>query len=76
MVSLYSISHNRATYLCVHTLYISAPSLTPVQPIKGPKFVCGVDILATKAKSNAGCLVYSVGSNNQVDFERGVKQFM
>ena len=33
----------------------------------GPKFVCGVDLLAKKAKED--CLIYSVGSNNRIDFE-------
>lgn len=37
----------------------------------GPKFVCGVDFLAKKAK-NEGCLVYSVGSNNDISFEQAV----
>lgn len=68
----------------------------------GPKFVCGVDVIAEKAKkkknlsgSNGGsgdgdggdrsddadagggdgCLVYSVGSNNDVRFEKAVHDF-
>jgi hypothetical protein len=39
----------------------------------GPKFVCGVDLLASK---KGDCLVYSVGSYNQVDFEVSVKQYL
>ena len=39
----------------------------------GPKFICGVDLLATK---EGDCLVYSVGSNNRIDFEVSVKQFL
>ncbi|KAL7535277.1 hypothetical protein ACHAWF_005109 [Thalassiosira exigua] len=44
----------------------------------GPKFVCGVDHIAQKAnkKEGKGCLVYSVGSNNDVSFERAVHEFM
>ncbi|KAL3810040.1 hypothetical protein ACHAXA_009453 [Cyclostephanos tholiformis] len=44
----------------------------------GPKFVCGVDLIAAKAKDgNAdGCLVYSVGSNNDVQFEKAVHTHM
>eukprot|EP00980_Cylindrotheca_fusiformis_P001183 scaffold323_cov93-Cylindrotheca_fusiformis.AAC.5 len=42
----------------------------------GPKFVCGVDKIAAKAKTPEGCLVYSVGSNNQIGFEMAVKNFM
>ncbi|KAL7539232.1 hypothetical protein ACHAWF_006337 [Thalassiosira exigua] len=38
----------------------------------GPKFVCGVDVLAKKSRSHAGCLVYSVGSNNQISFEKSI----
>lgn len=39
----------------------------------GPKFVCGVDVLAQKAKLlGKNCLVYSVGSNNDVRFEKSV----
>ena len=44
----------------------------------GPKFLCGVDLIAAKANDeNAdGCLVYSVGSNNDVQFERAVHTHM
>jgi len=42
----------------------------------GPKFVCGVDYLAAKAKAGSiddpNCLIYSVGSNNDIRFERAV----
>ncbi|KAL3773790.1 hypothetical protein HJC23_011928 [Cyclotella cryptica] len=41
----------------------------------GPKFVCGVDFLAKKSK-NEGCLVYSVGSNNDISFEQAVHSIM
>lgn len=43
----------------------------------GPKFVCGADYIAKKAKKNeAGCLVYSIGSNNDISFEKAVKSTM
>mmetsp|Transcript_24205 Transcript_24205/g.52202 ORF Transcript_24205/g.52202 Transcript_24205/m.52202 type:complete len:333 (-) Transcript_24205:284-1282(-) len=42
----------------------------------GPKFVCGVDVLAAKSNSSTGCLVYSIGSNNQIDFEIAVNRFL
>lgn len=40
----------------------------------GPKFICGVDLIATKAKKSdgKGCLVYSIGSNNDIAFEKAV----
>ena len=41
----------------------------------GPKFVCGVDVIAKKAKQS-NCLVYSVGSNNDVRFEQAVHTFI
>jgi hypothetical protein len=41
----------------------------------GPKFVCGVDFIAKKGQ-NEGCLVYSVGSNNDISFESAVKSTM
>jgi hypothetical protein len=39
----------------------------------GPKFVCGVDLIASK---KGDCLVYSVGSYNHIDFEVSVKQYL
>jgi hypothetical protein len=42
----------------------------------GPKFVCGVDVLAAKAKTSSGCLVYSIGSNNNIFFEAAVSNFI
>lgn len=42
----------------------------------GPKFVCGVDVLAEKAKKKKNCLVYSVGSNNDIRFEKAVHTYM
>ncbi|KAL9183009.1 hypothetical protein ACHAXT_004796 [Thalassiosira profunda] len=48
----------------------------------GPKFLCGVDHLANKAArlaekgADERCLVYSIGSNNDVSFERAVHDFM
>ncbi len=41
----------------------------------GPKFVCGVNNIAAKAKKG-NCLIYSVGSNNDVRFERAVYTHM
>lgn len=41
----------------------------------GPKFICGVDHIAEKARrgrKKADCLVYSIGSNDDVSFERAV----
>jgi Methyltransferase domain len=42
----------------------------------GPKFICGVDYLAAKAKAGSvdkpDCLIYSVGSNNDIRFEKAV----
>jgi hypothetical protein len=47
----------------------------------GPKFVCGIDMIreehraalaSTKEGDNKGCLVYSLGSNNNVDYEQSV----
>jgi hypothetical protein len=54
----------------------------------GPKFICGVDVItatatatATTAKAKTktdddNCLVYSIGSNNNIDFEMSVSKFM
>ena len=49
----------------------------------GPKFVCGVDVIAAKAKADnanggdsPGCLVYSVGSNNDIQFEKAIPTHM
>lgn len=42
----------------------------------GPKFVCGVDRIIEKAKANKDCLIYSVGSNNEIDFEVAVANIM
>jgi len=50
----------------------------------GPKFICGVNFIAKKAATAGGyhhgrdknCLVYSVGSNNQVDFEKAAHKFL
>ncbi|KAL7530585.1 hypothetical protein ACHAWF_003438 [Thalassiosira exigua] len=38
----------------------------------GPKFVCGVDVLAKNSRSHAGCLVYSIGSRNDISFEKSI----
>ncbi|KAL3935350.1 MAG: hypothetical protein SGARI_003014 [Bacillariaceae sp.] len=41
----------------------------------GPKFVCGVDYLRESYQAKKeDCLVYSIGSNNNILFERAVKQ--
>lgn len=37
----------------------------------GPKFVCGLDFLDPK-----DCLVYSIGSNNKIEFEKSIKEFV
>mmetsp|Transcript_14086 Transcript_14086/g.23980 ORF Transcript_14086/g.23980 Transcript_14086/m.23980 type:complete len:351 (-) Transcript_14086:159-1211(-) len=43
----------------------------------GPKFICGVDFIAHQtAHEGKKCLVYSVGSNNDVSFEKAVHTFM
>ena len=49
----------------------------------GPKFVCGVDVIATKAKADnanggysPGCLVFSVGSNNDIQIEKAIPTHM
>uniref|UniRef100_A0A7S4JD16 Methyltransferase domain-containing protein n=1 Tax=Odontella aurita TaxID=265563 RepID=A0A7S4JD16_9STRA len=39
----------------------------------GPKFVCGADVVASQEGT---CLVYSVGSKNEIDFERSAKEIM
>jgi hypothetical protein len=41
----------------------------------GPKFVCAVDLIAEKNKEDP-CLVYSVGSKNQIEFEVAVSNFL
>jgi hypothetical protein len=44
----------------------------------GPKFACGVDYMHELYKGKEGtddnCLVYSIGSNNQIQFEIAVKK--
>jgi len=41
----------------------------------GPKFVCGVDYLRESyGRKEENCLVYSIGSNNNIMFEKAVKQ--
>jgi hypothetical protein len=41
----------------------------------GPKFVCAVDYLRESYKNqNSTCLVYSVGSDNDISFEKAVKK--
>lgn len=49
----------------------------------GPKFACGIDVLAAKSKASSsgtnkhdGCLVYNVGSKNEIDFEVAVQTFV
>ena len=45
----------------------------------GPKFACGVDYLHDlykDKKDNNNCLVYSIGSNNKIDFEVAVKEYI
>ena len=42
----------------------------------GPKFVCGVDLIASIGRKNQGCLVYSVGSSDMFDFEIAVKKHL
>jgi hypothetical protein len=42
----------------------------------GPKFLCGVDLVAEESQKLGDCLVYSVGSNNQIDFEVSVYRYI
>ena len=43
----------------------------------GPKFICGVDFIARQtANDGKKCLVYSVGSSNQIEFEKSVHTYM
>ena len=45
----------------------------------GPKFVCGLDVIGKKDPEDGDkepCLVYSVGSNNDVAFEMTVDKFL
>ncbi|CAJ1938118.1 unnamed protein product [Cylindrotheca closterium] len=51
----------------------------------GPKFICGVDNIANKeyarkqnfdAEPSLPCLVYSVGSKNEIEFEKAVHHFL
>ncbi len=43
----------------------------------GPKFICGVDFIAHQVAHNGKkCLVYSVGSANQIHFEKSVHTFL
>jgi hypothetical protein len=42
----------------------------------GPKFICGVDYIHecyNGTQGNDNCIVYSIGSNNEIDFEVAVK---
>ena len=43
----------------------------------GPKFVCGVDFIANQAElTNKSCLVYSIGSDNDISFEKSVSKHL
>lgn len=44
----------------------------------GPKFMCGVDLIARQTANGHGkkCLIYSVGSDNNIDFEKSVHEFI
>ena len=44
----------------------------------GPKFLCGIDLISSSASKSKDkkCLVYSVGSKNNVDFEMAVHKFI
>lgn len=48
----------------------------------GPKFICGVDLMAAEAKAaredsrHQNCLVYNIGSHNQIDYEVSVNQYI
>jgi hypothetical protein len=48
----------------------------------GPKFICGIDYLRATTSSQAAaaesssCLVYSVGSKNQIAFEMAIKDLL
>ena len=57
-------------YIFFVYLYINYTNPLLFFIIIGPKFVCGVDVLAAKSNSTSdGCLVYSIGSNNDIAFE-------
>jgi hypothetical protein len=45
--------------------------MNPINVGDGPKFVCAPDMLATQKD----CLVYSIGSNYDTSFERGVRKY-
>ena len=43
----------------------------------GPKFVCGINFIAHQTKeTNKTCLVYSIGSNNDISFEKSVSKHL
>mmetsp|Transcript_32887 Transcript_32887/g.79561 ORF Transcript_32887/g.79561 Transcript_32887/m.79561 type:complete len:346 (+) Transcript_32887:49-1086(+) len=47
----------------------------------GPKFICGADVitnknLEAKRRNEKPCLVYSIGSNNDIQFEKSVHGFL
>ena len=69
MVCIYNCC---VSFLCVSSVYLYINFTNPLLffIIIGPKFICGVDVLAAKSNSTSdGCLVYSIGSNNQIEFE-------
>lgn len=67
LLLLYLVPFRRLCSKCGSHVLIVAPSYL------GPKFVCGVEVLA---KMTNNCLVYSVGSNNDIRFERAVNTYI
>jgi hypothetical protein len=59
----YSLSVWRPTLSCPREARVGAAG-------DGAKWTCGIDNLARKAKARGDCLVYSLGSNNNFDFEK------
>lgn len=43
----------------------------------GPKFVCGMNFIRERyLHSNSTCLVYSIGSNNEIEYEQSVSDWL
>ncbi len=76
------VHRNRCRYVprrilvCVYRFYTPTLLYYANNHRKGPTFICGLDVIALKANSSEGCLVYSVGSNIDISFEVGIKKNM